>query len=200
MRAPRTLGTVTMRVSVRRTAGAVLTAAAVLVMVSLSRINWPNTDPDGAVLRLSWRIPAPSHRQCRPPTEAELSGVLPHMRPTEICSDEPIPFHLGVQLDGDTLHSGPVERAGSRARTITVYRSFAISPGYHVLGVAFLPETPQGTEPGAPIVPSPPDSAAGSAGFPRDLAMTLDTTVSAAPGDVILVSPDENGRLFVAPR
>lgn len=186
-----------MRIQVRRAAGAALAAAAVLVVVFLSRIGWGTTDPESAELRLSWRIPAPSHRQCRPPTEAELSGVLPHMRPTEICSDEAIPFHLGVRLDGDTLHSGPVERAGPRARTITVYMSFAVSPGSHALEVAFVPEPPPGADTGGAGGPDPGRVPADSA---RGLAMTLSTTVSAAPGDVILVSPDEKGRLFVAPR
>ncbi|MDE2763125.1 MAG: hypothetical protein OXQ94_04245 [Gemmatimonadota bacterium] len=186
-----------MRIPVGRVAGAALAVAALFAMVFLSRIGWRSADPGTAELRLSWRIPAPSHRECRPPTEAELSGVLPHMRPTEICSDEAIPFHLGVQLDGDTLHSGPVERAGPRARTITIYMSFAISPGSHVLEVAFLPEAPPEAEPG---VAGDPDSAPDSADPDRNLAMRLSATVFAAAGDVILVSPDERGRLVVAAR
>jgi len=188
-----------MRIPVRRAAGAVLAAVVLIAMVFLSRIGWRSADPGTAELRLSWRIPAPSHRECRPPTEAELSGVLPHMRPTEICSDEAIPFHLGVLLAGDALHSGPVERAGPRARTITVYMSFAVSPGSHALEVAFVPEAPPDVESEGAGDPAshpgrvPADSA-------RELAMTLSTTVSAAPRDVILVSRDERGRLFVAPR
>ncbi len=121
------------------------------------------------------------------------------MRPSEICADEAIPFHLTIRLDGDTLHSGTVERPGPRARTITVYRSFAVSPGSHALEVAFLPELPPEADPGAETVSSP-DSASESPDSPRNLAMTLSSTVSAAPGDVILVSPDERGRLLVTPR
>ena len=188
-----------MRIPLLRVAGAVLAAAALLVMASLSRIAWRSSDPDTAELRLSWRIPAPSHRQCRAPTEAELSGVLPHMRPSEVCSDEAIPFHLTIQVNGDTLHSKPVQRPGPRARTITVYRSFAVSPGGHTLEVAFLPQLPPDVEPGAASAPAP-DSAPDPTDPRRNLAMTLSTTVSATPGDVILVSPDEKGRLFVAPR
>lgn len=187
------------RAPARRVAAAVLAIAALVALVLLSRVPWRSSDPDTAELRVSWRIPAPSHRQCRAPTEAELSGVLPHMRPTEICSDEAIPFHLTIRLNGDTLHSGTVARSGPRARTITVYRSFAVSPGSHTLEVAFLSEMPPEAEPGTETV-STPDSASESPDSPRNLAMTLSTTVSAAPGDVILVSPDETGRLFVTPR
>ena len=183
----------------RRVAAAVLAIAALPALVLLSRIPWRSSDPDTAELRVSWRIPAPSHRRCRAPTEAELSGVLPHMRPAEVCSDEAIPFHLTIRLNGNPLHSGTVARAGPRARTITVYRSFAVPPGSHALEVAFLPELPPEADPGAETV-SPPDSASESPHSPRNLAMTLSTTVSAAPGDVILVSPDERGRLLVAPR
>ena len=187
------------RTPARRVAAAVLAIAPLVALVLLSRVPWRSSDSDTAELRVSWRIPAPSHRQCRAPTEAELSGVLPHMRPTEICSDEAIPFHLAIRLNGDTLHSGTVSRSGPRARTITVYMGFAVPPGSHALEVAFLPELPPETDRGAETVP-PPDSASESPDFPRNLAMTLSTTVSAAPGDVILVSPDERGRLLVAPR
>lgn len=185
--------------SVRKVVAAGLAIATLAALVFLSRIPWRSSDPDTAELRISWRIPAPSHRQCRAPTEAELSGVLPHMRPPEICSDEAIPFHLTIGLNGTTLHSEPVRRSGPRARTITVFRSFALSPGSHALEVAFLPELPPAVELEAASAP-PPDPDPAHADPPRDLAMTLNTTVSAAPGDVILVSPDEEGRLFVATR
>lgn len=181
----------------RRVAGAGLAIAALAALALLSRVPWQSSDPDTAELRVSWRIPAPSHRLCRAPTEAELSGVLPHMRPSEICSDEAIPFHLAIRLNGDTLHSGTVERSGPRARTVTVYESFAVPPGSHDLEVAFLPEPPPEGEPG---VAGDPRSVPDPADPERNLAMTLSATVVAAPGDVILVSPDENGRLFVADR
>lgn len=180
----------------RQVAAAALAVAALAALVLLSRVTWRSSDPDAAEVRISWRMPAPSERQCRPPTEAELRGVLPHMRPTEVCTDEAIPFRLTIQLDGDTLHSEPVARSGPRARTITVYRSFPLSPGSHVLDVAFLPESPAGAEGG---VADPPglNAAPGSAvsQLRRDFAKTLNTRVAPRPGDVILVSPDENGRL-----
>lgn len=164
----------------RHVTGAAVAIAVLAVLVLLSQVTWRVADPDAAELRLSWRIPAPSYRQCRPPTEAELSGVLPHMRPSEVCTDTAIPFRLTIRLNGDTLHSEPVERSGRRGRTITIYRSFAVSPGSYALDVAFLPELP-------------PDAQRGDADL--NLAMTLGTMVSAGRGDVILVSPDENGRL-----
>ena len=183
---------------VRRLAGGVLAAGVLLGLVTLSEVAWRSAaDVDAAELRLSWRVPTPSNRQCRPPTEEELSGVAPHMRPTEVCTDEAVPFHLAVQLDGDTLYSEPVERAGRRARAVTVYTSFAVPPGSRRLRVEFLPQTAGGAEGVAGAVPAADSSAVGAGALP-DLAMTLDTTVSAAPGDVILVFRDEDGRLVVA--
>lgn len=160
----------------RHVVAAVLAIAALAALLLLSRVAWRGSDPDVAELRLSWRIPAPSDRQCRPPTEAELRGVLPHMRPAEVCTDTRVPFRLTIRLNGDTLRSEPVADSGRRARTMTIYRSFTIPPGSHALDVAFLPELPPGTEGG--------------------FGMTLATRVSAGPGEVILVSLDENGRLF----
>ena len=179
----------------RQVVGAALAVAALGALVLLSQVTWQSSDPDAAELRLSWRIPAPSYRQCRPPTEAELSGVLPHMRPSEVCADTAIPFRLTIRLNGDTLRSEPVTRSGSRARTITIFSSLAISPGSHALDVALLPELPPDDERGAADAPAR-DAASDSEDFHQDLAMTLSTRVSAGPGDVILVSSDENGRLF----
>ena len=160
---------------------AALAIAGLAALVLLSRAAWQAADPDLAELRLSWRIPTPSYRQCRPPTEAELRGVLPHMRPTEVCSDTAIPFRLTVRLNGDTLHSEPVTGSGRRARTMTIYRSFSVPAGSYALEVALLPEMPPGME----------------RGVSEAEGMTLGTRVSAGPGEVILVSPDEDGRLSV---
>lgn len=180
----------------RQSVAAALAIAALVVLALLSRVTWRSSDPDAAELRLSWRIPAPSYRHCRPPTEAELSDVLPHMRPSEVCTDVAIPFRLTVQLNGDTLHSEPVAKSGPRARTITIYRSFPVSPGSYALDVAFLPETQPGIE-GGGVDAATRNTASVSVDSPQELAMTLSTRVAVGPREVILVSPDENGRLSV---
>ena len=186
----------TMRTLGRRVLGALCAAGVLLATVVLSRVAWQSADPDAAELRLSWRMRAPARQECRPPTEAELRDVLPHMRPTEVCTDEAIPFRLTIALNGDTLLSEPIVRSGPRARTITVFRSFPIPSGSYALEVAFLPELPPGSERAVADAPAG-DSAPGPAQSPLDLATTLSTRISADPGDVILVSPDENGRLVV---
>ena len=173
----------TMRKRARRVTAGALAIAALGAMVVLSRVSWRSSDPDVGELRLSWRVSAPSQRSCRPPTEDELSGVLPHMRPTEICTDTAISFRLAVRLNGETLHSAPVERSGPRARRITVHESFALAPGDHALEVDFLPEPP------------PEGEGAGGDGG-AEIAMTLSTRVTVGPRQVILVGRDENGGLF----
>lgn len=181
----------------RTVAAVALASAGLVALVLLSRVTWRSSDPDAAELRLSWRIPAPSYRQCRPPTEAELSGVLPHMRPSEVCADAAIPLRLTVRLNGDTLHSEPITASGPRSRTITIHRSFAVSPGSYALDVALLPELPESPPniDSAGVDATTPNSASIPAQSLQDLAMTLSTRVSAGPRDVILVSPDENGQL-----
>ena len=181
----------------RRLMAAALAIAALVALAFLSRITWRSSVPDAAELRLSWRIPAPSYRHCRPPTEAELSGVLPHMRPSEVCTDVAIPFRLTVQLNGDTLHSEPVAKSGPRARTITIHRSFPVSPGSYALDVEFLPETQPGIDRGGGGGAAKGTAASDSVDSPQHLAMTLSARVAAGPREVILVSPDERGRLRV---
>ena len=180
---------------VRQLSAVALALAAIVAMVLLSRVTWRASDGDTAELRLSWRMPTPSYRHCRPPTEAELEGVLPHMRPSEICTDVTIPFRLTILLNEDTLHAGPVEGSGPRARTLTIFSSFPVSPGSYDLDVAFLPDQPPDSVPGLPDAATP-GAAPDSAGITQDFAMTLRAAVTAGPGDVILVSADENGRLY----
>ncbi|MYA44234.1 MAG: hypothetical protein F4Z31_21100 [Gemmatimonadetes bacterium] len=189
----------TMKTLGRCVAGPLCAVGVLLATVILSQVTWQSADPDTAELRLSWRIPAPARQECRPPTEAELADVLPHMRPTEICTDEAIPFRLTIALNGDTLLSEPIVRSGARARTITLFRSFRISPANYALEVTFLPELRPGPERGVADAPAPdsPDSTPESMSSPQGLAMTLRTRISADPGDVILISPDENGQLAV---
>lgn len=178
----------------RRAAAAALAVAGLLGIVLLSRVPWRPSAEDAAELRVSWRIPAPSNRRCRPPTEAELRGVLPHMRPTEVCTDEAVSFRLTILLDGDTLRGGPVGLSSPRARTISVHERFPIRPGRHALEVNFLPDLPTRSSDGSPADPDP-------SGFPQGSAMRLSAAVVAGPRDVILVTPDDGGRLVaVTPR
>ena len=179
---------------------AALAIAALVALVLLSRLTWRASDPDHAELRLTWRMPAPSYRHCRPPTEAELAGVLPHMRPSEVSTDVATPFRLTVRLNEDTLYSEPVERSGPRARTLTLFSSFPVAPGSYALDVSFLPELPPDSE-GGVLGAATANPASDSLDFVQDLATTLNTRVVAGPREVILVSLDANGRLYtVDPR
>ena len=174
----------------RKLAAVALTVTVLLGIVLLSRVPWRYSAGDAAELRVSWRIPAPSNRRCRPPTEAELRGVLPHMRPTEVCTDEAVSFRLTILLDGDTLRAGPVGRSSRRARTVSVHERFLMPPGRHALEVNFLPDPPTQSSGGSPTDPD-------LSGFPQGPAMRLSATVVAGPRDVVLVTPDDGGRLAV---
>ena len=145
-------------------------------------------------LRVSWRIPAPSNRRCRPPTEAELRGVLPHMRRRRCARTKRCPFRLTILLDGDTLRAGPVGRSSARARTVSVHERFPIPPGRHALEVSFLPDPPTQSFDDSTTSPAANPDPSDSSGDP---AMVLSTIVSADARDVILVTPDDGGRLAV---
>ena len=169
----------------KRTGAAALAAGAMVVIVFMSQVPWRGPGSEGSELRVSWRMPAPSLRHCRPPTQAELEGVPGHMRPSEICNEETVPFGLIVLIDGDTLHAGPAWHPGRRARTLAVYERFPLPAGSHALEVSFVPDSPR------------VDAASPQMDSVQALATTLSARVVAAPGDVVLVTRSDNGRLVI---
>lgn len=171
----------------KRAGAAALAAGAMVVIVFLSWVPWRGPEGDRSELRVSWRIPAPSLRHCRPPTEAELEGVPGHMRPSEICNEETVAFHLTLLIGGDTLRAGPTRLTGRRARTLAVYERFPIPAGSHALEVSFVPASSPGLDAASPQMDSV-----------RALGTTMSTRVVAAPGHVVLVTRDDSGRLVVS--
>ncbi len=171
----------------KRAGAAALAAGGMVVIVLLSQVPWRGLENDWSELRVSWRMPAPSLRHCRPPTEAELEGVPGHMRPAEICNEETVPFDLMVLIDGDTLHAGPAWHPGRRARTLAVYKRFPLPAGSHTLEVSFVPGSP------------PLDAVSPQMDSVQALATTLSARVVAAPGGVVLVTRNDDGRLTITP-
>ena len=116
--------------------GWVLGVVAAAVLAGLSRVPVDlGPDEPTSELRLSWRALAPTEEQCRPPTEAELSGLPAHMRPQEVCEGGAVPYDLTVSIDGEELRRGPASTSGER--TVTVYESYAVTPGEHDVLVTF---------------------------------------------------------------
>ncbi len=164
--------------------GAAVALAGMLALARLSNLAWEAPGGDLALLRLSWRVPTPATRQCRPPTPAELEGVLPHMRPTEVCVEHTYALRLTTLLDNDTMEAAVIGQGGAHARTITVYRSYPVPPGAYRIQVSLRPDvSPAG----------PPTNEAMDA-----LDMTVADNVAMSPGQVVLVTRGVSGQLEIA--
>ena len=162
----------------RRLAGLGAGGAILYPVILLSNVPWP-AGGNAAELRVSLRLPAVITEACRPPTEEEVRGVPPHMRPAEICSGEVVPFGMRVVVEGDTLDAGTVRPpGGGRGRTLSVYRSYRTAPGALDVEVALWPDS-------------------SVAGLPDALELSLRTSLALAAGEVALVTRGENGELVV---
>jgi hypothetical protein len=117
---------------------------AVLVTVALgagSRAPWQASEEQDAVLRFSWRAVAEATEACRPPTEDEIAALPQHMRPTEVCEGERVPYRLRVELDGEGVIDEVLRAAGAREdRPIYVFDELRLAPGAYRVRVEFGPE------------------------------------------------------------
>jgi len=122
------------------------TALTLLVgLAALSRLPYASAEPNGALLRLSWRARGESIERCRRATPAELSGVPAHMRQEVVCEDTHVaPYRLRVVLDGRTVEDGPVAGSGvSGDRPMYLLREFDLTPGRHRFDVRFEKQSAQ---------------------------------------------------------
>ena len=160
----------------RRVAGLGAGGAILLPVILLSSFPWPGGG-DEAELRISFRLPAVTAEECRPPTAEEVRGVPPHMRPAEICSGEVVSFGMRVVVEGDTLDAGTLRHpGGGRGRALSVYRSYRTAPGALEVEVALWPDS-------------------SVAGLPDSLELSLRTSLSLAAGEVALITRGEGGEL-----
>jgi hypothetical protein len=169
-----------------------LALAAMALVGIASRVGWGETAVGHSELRLSWRVRSEPDRVCRRRTPEELARLPVHMREEEICEQRMLPYHLRVTVGDSVLDDRPVLAAGARSdRPLYVFGRFPITPGRHVVRVSFVREgatTPSRAHADVPPTHAPPPVA--------PLALALDTVLTFAAGDVLVVSYDEaRGRL-----
>jgi hypothetical protein len=173
---------------VSRAAGVCVAAVTVAALGALSRAPYAASRDHGAVVRLAWRARGEEIKQCRRLTAQELERLPAHMRHPEECSISLAPYGLHVALDGVAALDEVVRARGARRdRPLYVFRELAAAPGQHRLQVTFaleqhredrghLEKTEHATPP----------------------SVVLDTTVSLAPQQAIVVTyDDEQGRFTV---
>ncbi len=160
-----------------RTVGLAVGALVCFAVVAGSQVPWVASASDEAIVRLSWRAVLPTVEDCRPPTDEDLRGIPPHMRPAEVCSGSPVPFRLEFTLDGQRLIDERVAGSGARGdRPMYVFEEFSVEPGVHRVDLTFAPDTAETARaPGTHLV--------------RELRI--------GSREVVLLTRDASGRLTV---
>jgi hypothetical protein len=124
----------------RRALGLGVVALVTLGIGAASQAPWTATDPDEALLRLSWRAQSETREECRPLTAEEKAELPIHMQVPEVCESQAIPYLLRVSIDGSVLLADTVHGAGAREdRPVYVFREIGLIPGRHALAVEFAP-------------------------------------------------------------
>jgi hypothetical protein len=156
-----------------------LGAALVLALIRILSFAPYTTERDaGAIVRLAWRARGERVRDCRRVTPEELAKLPAHMRQEQVCEGRVLPYRLAVDLDDSATVSRLIHGAGAREdRPLYVFQDLTVRPGVHRISVRFTLE-------GRPQAPEE----TGLATPPR---LALDTTLSLAPRQVLLVTYDE---------
>jgi hypothetical protein len=157
--------------------GALVAVLLTIALGALSRVPAPGIDSREAALRLSWRLRSEETGECRRPTAEELQDLPSHMQNPDACAGVLPAYRLQVEVDGNERFDDLVEASGARGdRPLFVYREVRLPPGQHSVRVQFSPEE------------------AGDA-----IELFLDASVSLGPGDVRLVTRNEDtGELEIA--
>ncbi|MFI5311627.1 MAG: hypothetical protein ACHQQ3_10360 [Gemmatimonadales bacterium] len=194
---------------------------AVVAGAGLCALAWASTAPlraartADALVRLSWGARPERIETCRTQTDEELAKVLPQMRQRVVCEGTTARYRLDVRHDGSPIVSADVRGGGLRHdRELYVFREIAVPAGRSTLRVRFER---------ADSVPSErdqererPDSGDTLQGIiaperarremderrrRREEAvpslLMLDTTVTLAAREVLLVTYDPDGRRLV---
>lgn len=105
--------------------------------------SYTHTDPDKALIRLSFSHAGAPVRPCRRLTQEELAQLAPNMRKPMDCPRERVALLVEVTLDGRLLHRGSLPPSGLRGDgSSTAYERFTVDAGRHSLGVR-MRDTPR---------------------------------------------------------
>ena len=122
------------------------------------------TEPDEALVRVSFSHAAQRLQECRQRSDEELAKLPPNMRLREDCPRERAPTHFQLEIDGQVMVDRLIAPSGlSRDGPATLYSRIRVPAGRHSL-VARLNDTP-------------------GAGFNH----SAEATVDLKPGDAVVI-------------
>jgi hypothetical protein len=170
--------------------------ALVLAIAALSRVPYAANPRDDAMLRLSWRARSERIETCRTLSDSALAALPAHMRQRVVCTGDAAPYRLRVVLDGAS-QIDEVVRAGDvrRTRPLFVFGETAVAPGSHHVVIDFARAD------GARPAEGAAENTIGGPGRAEELPprLALDTAVTLAPRQVLLITYDPERRQLVIP-
>ena len=121
--------------------GALLALGALAALGALSQAPYASTEASHALLRLAWRVRGTPVHECRRLSPEELERLPVHMRRAEDCEPRVLSYRLEVRIDGRVETEQLVQAAGARGdRPVYVHRELILSPGEHLVEIAFVRE------------------------------------------------------------
>lgn len=174
---------------------------AVLLGLMVVFIRFPlGSEPEGGLLRLSWRAVGGRVRLCEKYTLSEMEHLPKHMRiSTERCSQSLLPYRLQVWWDGQLAVDRPVHPAGWRGdRPLFVNEEFAARPGQHQLQVIFQPLAFSGEPEGKEPRTDPKLAKSREEALRKARVFQLKRAVTTRAGRIVMVGLDEgSGKLYL---
>jgi hypothetical protein len=204
--------------TLQRIAAGIVSLAATVGIVALSRAPYRTGTGDAGALRLSWSGRPERIERCRELSEEELAKRPAHMRLRLECEGHPARYAVQVRSDGVVLSLDTVTGGGLRGdRAIHMLREYAVPAGMRAVSVEItrIDSVAHDDEDSASTDDEEADSfipgaaPASRARRERDerrrqrqemlpAALSLDTTMQIPEGRVVMVTYDPTRRRLVA--
>ena len=124
--------------TLERAAGAVISVAAMAVVVICANAPITVHGSERAILRLAWSVRPERVERCRQQSEEELASLPAHMRQPVICEGTSAQYRLTVLHDGVVAAEQRVHGGGLRQdRRIYVFQELPLRPGDGTIEVRF---------------------------------------------------------------
>lgn len=204
---------IAVRTMARGALAIVATALGLAVLAASSAISLPWHGPGTAALRLSWSARPERIEVCRALSAAEVEARNEHMRQRVECEGQSATYALRVRVDGALLGDDVVRGGGLRNdRPLHLLRTFTFAPGVRRVQLEFARRERAGgdTASGGAVVAPEADTGIFAGRAAREASergrrtraavpplLTLDTVLTFAPQQVILVTFDPDQRRLV---
>lgn len=189
------------------------TTAGLAVLAAASAVNLPWHGANTAALRLTWSAHPERIEVCRALSKAEVEALGEHMRQRVECDGRSATYALRVRVDGVLVGDEVVRGGGLRNdRPMHLLQTYALRPGLRRIQVEFArrERATADSVSGKPAAVPEADTGVFAGRAAREVSerarrtrgavpplLALDTTLTLAPQQVVLLTFDPDLRLLV---